>query len=186
MPDPGAIAGGEETPDWEHEIARQHFEHFALALLRSLASGERIYELVEDFFAFFKHAKETGIPIRPVFDEAVMALRERTFAVERASPLEEARIAIVQAALRFIAEKASTDTLANARRSNRRYQLDQAIAGMIVEAETRARSNGRSYVDDLTKHLGERPPTRARRARPGRHAGQAEDVAPKPKARAKR
>src|SRR5262245_26130629 len=127
MPDSTAIEGGEEPRNWEHEIARQHFEQFALALLRSLASGERVYQLVEDFFAFFKHSKETGIPIRPVFEEGVRGLHERAFDVQGASPRDERRMEITRAALHYIAESVSTDNLAKSRRSRRRREMDESI-----------------------------------------------------------
>ena len=143
MPDFTAVEGGGHDRNWEHEIARQHFEQFCLALLRSIASGERVYQLVEDFFAFFKHAKETGIPIRPVFEEGVSGLRERAFDLEGASTGEAKRIDIAQAALRFIAAKASTDNRANARRSRRRRELDEVIESAILEGEVGSSGRGR-------------------------------------------
>jgi hypothetical protein len=64
---------------------------------------------------------------------------------------------IIQAALRVVAEHASTDSLARARLSKRDRELSVAGEQYILEMEERSRANGWSYLNNLTKRIKKRP-----------------------------
>jgi len=157
MPDFTVIEGGGKERDWDREIAQRHFEDFVVVLLRSLAAGDASYQLTQQFFRFLEHARESEVPIGPVFDEAIRNLHAMAFDIENAPFYEVERKDITQAALRVIAESMATDNAARARRSKREDSLNQAIENKILGSETRSRENGWSYVGNLTKGLGKRP-----------------------------
>jgi hypothetical protein len=157
MPDFTVIEGDGERKDWDRQIAQQHFEEFAVALLRSLAGGDQSYQTTQQFFRFLQHAQESRVPIGPVIDGAIGELHRMAFETERADGYDVERKDVTQAALRVIAESMASDNAARARRSKREDYLNRAIEEKILGSETRSRENGWSYVENLTKRLGKWP-----------------------------
>lgn len=157
MVDLTVIEGGSDRGDWDRQIAQQHFEAFAVALLRSLAGGDQSYQTTQQFFRFLEHAQQSHVPISPVIDGAIDALHRRAFDTERAADYELERKDITRAALRVIVESMASDNAAGARRSKREDSLKRAIEEKVLGSETRSRQHGWSYVENLTKHLGKWP-----------------------------
>jgi hypothetical protein len=155
MPDSTVDDGKGES--WERELSQQHFEDFVVALLRSVASGDDSYRVREQFFRFLKHAQESGVPIGPVFQAALRDLNDRAIPVPDISLFSDVTTQIIQAALRVVAERASTDSLARARLSKRDRELSVAVEQYILEMEERSRANGWSYLNNLTKRIKKRP-----------------------------
>ena len=65
--------------------------------------------------------------------------------------------AIIQAALRTLAESLATDPAAKGRRSQRSRSLHYAIRESVLEHEKQAREHGWSYVQNLIERLGPWP-----------------------------
>jgi hypothetical protein len=157
MPDFTVIDGGGDRGRADRELSQQYFEDFVVALLRSLASGEHTYRITEQFFRFLEHAQESSVPIGQVFQVAIRDLNDRAIPFPDGFLRVEEKTEILLAALRVIAERASTDSLARARLSRRDHELQGAIERYTLDREERARANGWSYLKDLTKQFGKRP-----------------------------
>ena len=157
MPDSMVVDGGGDSGD--REVSQQFFEDFAVALLRSLASGEYPYRVIEQFLRFLKHAQESKVPIGPVFAEAIRDLNTRAFPDRDSTASPSEKTEIVLASLRVVAERLATDDAARARLSRRISDLDSAIEKDILTNEERSRAHGWSYLKNLAKRLGNRPNT---------------------------
>jgi hypothetical protein len=60
MPDFTIVDDGGDSGPEDKELSQQFFEDFVIALLRSLASVDDPYRVVEQFFRFLKHAVIAG------------------------------------------------------------------------------------------------------------------------------
>lgn len=155
MLDSAVVDGTGDSGD--REVSQQFFEDFAVALLRSLASGDYPYRVVEQFLRFLKHAQESKVPVGPVFAGAIRDLNARAFPERDSTASLGEKTEIVLASLRVLAERLVTDDAARARLSKRISDLDSAIERDILTNEERSRAHGWSYLKSLAKRLGNRP-----------------------------
>jgi hypothetical protein len=157
MPDFTIIDDGGDSRREDKELSQQFFEDFVVALLRSLASGDDPYRIVEQFFRFLKHAQQSKVPLGPVFAAAIRDLNDRAFPDKDGFLLLEERTEIVLASLRVIAERLANDDAARGRLSKRVRDLDGAIERDILAKEERSRDHGWSHLKNLAQRLGKRP-----------------------------
>jgi hypothetical protein len=157
MPDFTIIDGDDDSGGENRELSQQFFEDFVVALLRSLASGDDPYRVVEQFFRFLKQAQQSKVPIGPIFAAAIRDLNDRAFPNKDGFLSLEEWSEIILASLRVIAERLATDDAARARLSKRVSNLDVAIERDILAKEGRSRDRGWSYLKNLEQRLGKRP-----------------------------
>jgi hypothetical protein len=119
MPDFTVIDGGGDSERWDRELSQQSFADFVVVLLRSLASGDDPYRVVEQFSRFLEHARRSKVPIGLVFEGAIQDLNARAFPHTDGFLSANERTEIVLAALRVIAERLATDDAARAIRAPR-------------------------------------------------------------------
>jgi hypothetical protein len=135
-------------------------------LLRALASGDQYaIRVTPACFEFWERAAASERPLSELIGRVVAECYE-----QGVSPYDEQGFhrpgerAIIQDALRTLAESLATDPAAKGRRSQRSRALHDEIKQSVLEHEKRTREHGWSYVQNLVEHLGPWPPKSAPKA----------------------
>jgi hypothetical protein len=153
MPDFTMIEGdGSGPPDWPTVYARQFFRRLVIEILRALARGDdsglRINEVMRDFIGY---ASRTSTPSGIIMDDEIRVLFDDALRRDFDDTSSDDQKAILQAALRVVAESLAKDPAAKGRRGSRDEAFRQAIERYVIERERRTRANGWSYTQDLPK-----------------------------------
>lgn len=153
--------GGGTGPESDRAIlARQALRELLVELLRALANGDpHAIRVTPAWFHFWDRAVASERPLSEIIGRVVFECHEQAISPydEQGFP-EPGERAIIQAALRTLAESLATDPAAKGRRSQRSRSLHDATKESALEHERKAREHGWSYVQNLVERLGPWPP----------------------------